>query len=559
MDVVSKLINTPAGRRKLAEVNPSFFATYYMGFEYAEHQANWLLKVEELSKRAARNNTKEKLLILAPRDHGKSYLSVIHTLRSLCLDRNKKILWVSASTSQAEKRVKMCRGFFESQRIVEDFAAEKPFFGKDSKSIATQIYLSREVNTIDPSIEAVGIGGSITGAHVDIIIMDDCEDNNTCFSASGRQKNREWFSGTLAPMLSRGGILICLGTRKHYDDIYAYFLKDPTFTVVHDKAIIEEPEKVNFVKEIDTQGRERIIDVEVIGGKCLWPEKRPLSLLVMERNSAGSLMFTREFQNEVQDDSATLFKSSWLQDAKEKGRDLSYGYIPGYLSSESTICQGWDLSLLVDEKAAKKGDTDYTVGMTILKDNQGNRYIIGLYRNRGITPKQLVSDVTIEYMKFCRDGFGVKKIGVEKNTFGALHLLNLQESTDLPFKPIQTTQNTKAQAIPALASLFENGKVYLPYKNKEDQALTDILIQELYEFGKAKHDDTVMAMIHCETALKDSNFQYSVSTDEKTTYSIDGEVINEYTEEQYRKDAEAEHLKILWNELPGLENLFDID
>jgi hypothetical protein len=162
-------------------------------------------------------------------------------------------------------------------------------------------------------------------------------------------------------------------------------------------------------------------------------------------------------------------------------------------------------------------------------------------------------------MKFCRDGFGVKKIGVEKNTFGALHLLNLQESTDLPFKPIQTTQNTKAQAIPALASLFENGKVYLPYKNKEDQALTDILIQELYEFGKAKHDDTVMAMIHCETALKDSNFQYSVSTDEKTTYSIDGEVINEYTEEQYRKDAEAEHLKILWNELPGLENLFDID
>jgi hypothetical protein len=36
-------------------------------------------------------------------------------------------------------------------------------------------------------------------------------------------------------------------------------------------------------------------------------------------------------------------------------------------------------------------------------------------------------------------------------------------------------------------------------------------------------------------------------------------VINEYTEEQYRKDAEAEHLKILWNELPGLENLFDID
>lgn len=559
MDAVSKLINTPIGRRKLAELNPSFFATYYMGFEYADHQANWLLKVEELSKRAAKNNTKEKLLILAPRDHGKSYLSVIHTIRSLCLDRNKKILWVSASTSQAEKRVKMCRGFFESQRIVEDFAAEKPFFGKDSKSIATQIYLSREVNTIDPSIEAVGIGGSITGAHVDIIIMDDCEDNNTCFSAAGRQKNREWFSGTLAPMLSRGGILICLGTRKHYDDIYAYFLKDPTFTVVHDKAIIEEPEKINFIKEVDTQGRERIIDVEVVGGKCLWPEKRPLSLLVMERNSAGSLMFTREFQNEVQDDSATLFKSSWLQDAKEKGKDLSYGYIPGYLSADSTICQGWDLSLLVDEKAAKKGDTDYTVGMTILKDNQGNRYVIGLYRNRGITPKQLVSDVIIEYMKFCKDGFGVKKIGVEKNTFGALHLLNLQENTDLPFKPIQTTQNTKAQAIPALASLFENGKVYLPYKTKEDQNLTDILIQELYEFGKAKHDDTVMALIHCETALKDSSFQYTVSTDEKTTYSIDGEVINEYTEEQYRKDAEAEHLKILWNELPGLENLFDID
>ena len=143
---VEDLIKSKEGRRALSLHSPIFFATYYMDFHYVNHQERWIDACVRLTKEAQSRNTKEKLLLLAPRDHGKSYLSILYTVWRLCTDRNATILFVSATSGQAEKRLRMVRKFLESQKVIDDWASDDlpPFRTPDTKWINTQIYLNRD-------------------------------------------------------------------------------------------------------------------------------------------------------------------------------------------------------------------------------------------------------------------------------------------------------------------------------------------------------------------------------------------------------------------------------
>ena len=80
-----------------------------------------------------------------------------------------------------------------------------------------------------------------------MIIIDDLEDEKTVFSATQRQKTRDWLRGTCMPMLTKGGTMVVVGTRKHYDDCYNMMMKDPTFKVVNTPAIIKWPKNYRHV------------------------------------------------------------------------------------------------------------------------------------------------------------------------------------------------------------------------------------------------------------------------------------------------------------------------
>lgn len=549
---INALITTREGRRLLSIHSPSFFATYYLGLDYAAHQDVWLSRIEDLVKSAKNTTSKQKLLLLAPRDHGKSMLSIAFTLRALCLDRNIKILWISASAGQAEKRVRLVKNFLLSDKIVEDWGSDDlpPFKTDDTKWIATQIYINRSDDSVDPSIEAIGCGGSITGAHVDCIIMDDLEDDKTTYSSTVRQKTREWLRGTVQPMLSRGGFMLVVGTRKHHDDIYGHMMKDPTFHVQCDPAITQWPEDYSYAMSIDAEGRDVIEDISVTGeSKVLWAEHRPIEYLLREKQAIGSLLFAREFMNQVQSDDAAAFKWEWLDIAKTRGAHLSLGELP--IVDKLQVVQGWDLALITDAKRAEDQDGDYTVGITWGKDQDGNRYLLSLVRARGLTPNELKALIVSEYERF--KAF-VTCVMIEKNAFGQLHLLNLQSTTDLPLKQHLTTAGSKNSpwtGVPALSSLFENGKVTFPYRESEDQRVIDDLCREFYGLGREKHDDQVMAVWIAECAIRDASFQYAVSFGDDVEYDMYGNLTD--GQNQYSAQAEKEHMSSLWSNFDWYE------
>lgn len=451
-------------------------------------------------------------------------LAISYCVRKLCMDRNATILFISASAGQAEKRVRLIKQFMDSPKILEDWGngVDIPSFkGPDAKWTSSQIYLQRDGNNIDPSVDAIGSGGKITGAHCDVVVCDDIDDDLTTASASVRAKTRDWLNGTIMPILNQGGLLITIGTRKHSDDVYAHMKIDPTFDVVEDPAIISWPQKFDYIIEKNESGREVLKGVKVEGDyKVLWPEYRPIEMLLMERRSMGTTIFAREMQNEVLAVEDAIIKPDWLLNAQTTTYEL--GQIPAHLNPDDcTFIQAWDLSIESDKKKANSADTDFTVGYTICKDKKGVCWIVDAYRQRGITQNELLQTI-IQYYQKWKDH--VISVVVEKNSFGNLYIQQLQQTT-LPIKPaLMTKSHNLKKGIHKIAILFENNLIKIPIGNEYSKQFAEILTQESTGYPLQKHDDTLAALLHAITELQNKSMDYSISVGDKILNSK-GEII----------------------------------
>jgi hypothetical protein len=480
----------------------------------ANHRNNWLNTVDSLHAQAKETNDKKKLLVLAPRGHGKSLLAISYCVRQICLDRNVSILFISASAGQAEKRVRLIKQFLDSDKIVEDWANgnEVPTFkGADTKWTSTQLYVQRDGASVDPTLEAIGSGGKITGAHVDIVVIDDLEDDLTTASPGVRQKTRDWLGATVTPILNQGGMMLVIGTRKNEQDCYAYMKNDPTYKVIEDNAILKWPETFSYETEMDEKGNEFLKGVKVEGDyKVLWPEFRPIEYLLTERRSMGSHLFAREMQNQVQSEDDAIIKRDWVDKAKRNS--YSFNTPPPINLSNCTVVCGWDLSIESDKKKAKSKDTDYTVGWCVARDKNGKIWVLDMFRERGITQQGIMNAIVSMYEKWSEY---VKEVWVEKNSFGALYVQQLQR-TSLPVKPvIMTAKNALRNSIHHIAVLFENELIRLPYADAYCQNKIDTFCDEAVAYPRGGHDDTLTSLVHSLDAVKKVGNTYSIAVGDK--------------------------------------------
>ena len=506
-----ELINTSEGRRALSGASSVFFDSYYLKMMKAAHRTNWLKTIDRLEKEAKEANDKKKLLVLAPRSHGKSLLAISYCVRKICMDRNVSILFISASAGQAEKRVRLIKQYLDNDKIVSDWAngTDTPKFkDKDSKWTSTQLYVKRDGSSVDPTLEAIGVGGKITGAHVDIVVMDDLEDDLTTASPGVRAKTRDWLAGTVTPILNQGGMLLVIGTRKHDDDLYAHMKNDPTFEVIEDPAILKWPESYEYVIEKDPKGREVLKGVSVEGEyKVLWPEFRPIEYLLMERRSMGSTLFAREMMNQPLDLENSIIKQEWVEASKLGNYTL--GTLPSNVDiTECTVIQSWDLSIESDAKKAAQKDTDFTVGYTLARDEQGFIYVIDVFRDRGLTQNQILNAITSMYNRWSTY---VRSVVVEKNSFGNLYIQQLQKTT-MPVKPVAMTRhNSLKLGIHKLAVMFENGFIKFPSGDERSRLIVDAFSEEASLFPVASHDDMLDSLYHGINELNKSFGDYSIA------------------------------------------------
>jgi hypothetical protein len=173
----------------------------------------------------------------------------------------------------------------------------------------------------------------------------------------------------------------------------------------------------------------------------------------------------------------------------------------------------------VDFAISSTVQADYTVIVVIGVDNFGNRWLIDIFRKKGMPYREQQSEIN-RVGRLYDPGLMTLEANQMQRIFGD----ELIQETDLPiYKFVTTAQNKNSLefGIPELRVLFENGKFRIPRGDARSIELTDILIDEFRSMtfldGKiqsvGKHDDTVMAIWLGNQAIKRGAFSFSFGDD----------------------------------------------
>lgn len=96
---------------------------------------------------------------------------------------------------------------------------EGGYFIKPPRSKGGDSFVGGAMGRADPNINAVGVGGNITGSHVKALLHDDLINEETAQFPNQRQRAEKFFTESLS-CLDPGGVLTVCATRWHFDDLY---------------------------------------------------------------------------------------------------------------------------------------------------------------------------------------------------------------------------------------------------------------------------------------------------------------------------------------------------
>ena len=415
----------------------------------------------------------DRVSILAPRGHAKStWLSIIYPIWRIVRDKDIKIIIVSDTGDQAEMFLRLIKDELEAnERLIADYGPfyKKPSTGSPNVWKAGDITVIRPSRAKEPTIVCGGTGKRIVGRRADLIIVDDPLNDENTENDRQRKKTLRWFRKTLTPIVNpETGRIVVIGTRKHPEDLHAELGRNARYHQFVFRAIED--------------------------GRALWPERWPLERLLREKEEIGSVIFAQEYQNEPVCEETAYFRREWIErcfDYHAALREHWRGGMP--------VFTGWDLAVVTDRERAEEHDSDYTVGISIALGEDGTRHIIDIYRERGLTPAQVLGVIRERARRF-----DPRLITIENNLFQCLYEQALITTTDLPVAG-HTTGREKMdiyRGVPSLSVLFENGKYNLPKGDARSAKLIDALADELVGLGVESHDDMVMALWIAECGIR---------------------------------------------------------
>jgi len=504
---------------ELYKKNVNAFSRDFLNLYLYPHMLSWINFI---------NNNKYSL-IQAPRDHGKSEtIGHVFVTHQIAYNHNIRILFISATVSSVSmKSLRQVRqelsqneelGWFFGKQF-DTYKGiwldnEYYFHSKSNVWTKTEFQVSRDKVLKEPTVTAIGVGTEVLGGHYDLIIADDIVTRKNCRTETKRNEIKGWFTDTILPLLedNKDSKLIVIGTPKHYDDLYATLEKNSVFNTKKDKAIIEGDINDNNIfyfdkKVIDDQALDLNVkfynEEDKKNYKILWNydninncgktiENLLITKFMMDSVEPGKFM--KEYQCELTDEKFDLFPITWLNGIKLYDKSYINKFEGNKYYDRSNfiiVLQSIDLSVIDSIEKAEQNDSDYTVITTIGVDKEFNKHILHIFRRRGLTPKELKFSIKELYNNFHPD-----IVIMENVAFQNFLVSEIKSETDIPIIGHHTSSNKYDEfgVIPALRFQIENKKILFPYKTNLDRQITDIVLTEIHQYQKAKHDDTVMSL-----------------------------------------------------------------
>lgn len=399
----------------------------------------------------------KRLIIWSHVESGKtSQLTIGRTLFELGKNPALKIVILSNVHEQAVKIVRTIA------RYIEESAELRRVFPKLLKGdpwINNQLYVQRPTRAKDPSVQAIGIHGSILGARVDLVVIDDILDPENCRTEAQRKDLWDWYHATIPGRLTQNARVLVVGTAFHPGDFLHQLAKHPGWTA----------------------RRFPILDPST--NQTRWPERWSMKRIEEKREELGPMEFARQMLCQARDDSESRFKREWVDKCLERGdgKDM--------LKHILSIPQGYKVYTGVDLAVQTHASAGHTVLFTIAVHPNKDREVVNIESGRW-AGQQIVNKLIEAHRRF------KSLVIVENNAAQDFIVQFTRGSSDVPIKPFTTGRN-KAHpefGIESLATEMAGGKWIIP--NRAGKCHPEIAqwVQEmLYYDPRAHTGDRLMA------------------------------------------------------------------
>ena len=411
----------------------------------------------------------KKLMITMPPQHGKSE-GATRRLPAFVLgqDPDKRIAIVSYNAIKARKFNRELQRIMDDDRYYELFPqtllagqASYQEQGRRSRNYARNSD-ECEIVGCQGSFKTIGVGGSLTGEPVDMLIMDDLyKDASSAWSPVIRQNVADWYDTVASTRLHNDSQQLLVFTRWHMEDLAGRLLEQEG---VYDP--IENPQGWLLVSFPAIQNRLPSEQDPRAEGEPLWPERHSLEKLL-----------------EIKGRSPTVFESLYQQNP-QPSQGLMYEEFTCYTDLPS---RSYSVAYI---DAADSG-ADYLCALFYKEAEDGNYITDVLYTK---DPME-VTETTLTYML---QQHQVERCHIESNNGGNLFVSNLQQrSWDTGnrltrFNPFHQNQNKTARIFAASASVQKLIKMPLDWKKRFPKFARDLT--GYLRVGTNTHDDAPDAL-----------------------------------------------------------------
>ena len=411
----------------------------------------------------------KKLMITMPPQHGKSE-GATRRLPAFVLgqDPDKRIAIVSYNAIKARKFNRELQRIMDDDRYYELFPqtllagqASYQEQGRRSRNYARNSD-ECEIVGYQGSFKTIGVGGSLTGEPVDMLIMDDLyKDASSAWSPVIRQNVADWYDTVASTRLHNDSQQLLVFTRWHMEDLAGRLLEQEG---VYDP--IENPQGWLLVSFPAIQNRPPSEQDPRAEGEPLWPERHSLEKLL-----------------EIKGRSPTVFESLYQQNP-QPSQGLMYEEFTCYTDLPS---RSYSVAYI---DAADSG-ADYLCALFYKEAEDGNYITDVLYTKNPME----VTETTLTYML---QQHQVERCHIESNNGGNLFVSNLQQrSWDTGnrltrFNPFHQNQNKTARIFAASASVQKLIKMPLDWKKRFPKFARDLT--GYLRVGTNAHDDAPDAL-----------------------------------------------------------------
>jgi hypothetical protein len=334
-----------------------------------------------------------------------------------------------------------------------------------------------------------GSEGMIRGLHVGSCVCDDLPDESSLYSQEQRDKLKEIFYGSITPIVEPYGYLWVLGTPYSPSDLYSDLKNDKNFKVFEYPAIFPN-------------------------GQLLAPDRFTFDKLTQERESLGTLVFSREYLVVPIADSSTIFPYEYLK--------RSLRGMEAYVFAENIETFPVKMQRVVigcDFAISGNIGADYSVFTVWGIDSFENIYLIAMFRGKGISHDLQVNKIVEFNFKYKPHKIVCESNGFQKILAGLAKergLVNIEEFT--------TTEGKKKDlhsGLPSLSALFESGRLRVPYGDEKTRLLVNEMFGEFNSIAFNSSRGTLEASVGHDDICMSSFMAIQDLREHKQYFSID--------------------------------------